>query len=320
MFIEGAKNGIKAVLRRLPYLNYIFARNDELEVGNAKLQEELAHYMTWQPPGHFYSPIPDLAEVRAQEHRLFDRSIRTLGGIDLRRAEQESLLAKFKLYYDEQPFTSHAKPGLRYYFDNQFFSYSDAIYLHCLIRHRRPRRIIEVGSGYSSCVILDTNDLFFDRSINCTHIEPFPDSLHRLIGPDTVEMLNLRQSKLQDVPLELFDELQANDILFVDSTHVAKAGSDVNRLFFDVLPRLKPGVLIHIHDVFFPFEYRRDWLEEGRAWNEAYLLRAFLQYNRSFRILLFSAYVAITSREWLRQNMPLCLEHAGGSLWLERVR
>jgi len=320
MFIEGAKSGIKAVLRRLPYLNYIFAQNDELEIDNTELREELARYMTWQPPGHFYSPIPDLAEVRAQEHKIFDRSVRTLDGIDLRRAEQESLLAELKPYYDEQPFTSHAKPGLRYYFDNQYFSYSDAIYLYCLIRRRRPSRIIEVGSGYSSCVILDTNDLFFDGSINCTHIEPFPDSLHQLVGPETVERLNLRHSKLQDVPLDLFDELQANDILFVDSTHVAKVGSDVNRLFFDVLPRLRPGVLIHIHDIFFPFEYRQDWLEEGRAWNETYLLRAFLQYNQSFRILLFGAYVAITSREWLRQNMPLCLENTGGSIWLERVR
>ena len=185
--------------------------------------------------------------------------------------------------------------------------------------HRKPRRIIEVGSGYSSCVILDTNDLFFDGSISCTHIEPYPDLLHRPVGPEMNETLDIRQSKLQDVPLTLFDELQANDMLFVDSTHVSKAGSDVNTLFFDVLPRLKPGVLVHLHDIFYPFEYRRDWLEEGRAWNEAYLLRAFLQYNHSFRILFFSAYVAVTRQEWLRQNMPLCLEDVAGSLWVERA-
>lgn len=320
MVIETVKNGIKAGLRRLPYLNYIFARNDELEAANAGLQEELARYMTWQPPGHYYSPIPDLAEVHAQANKLFDQSVRTVAGIDLRRAEQESLLAEFLPYYAEQPFTSQAEPGLRYYFDNPFFSYADAVYLYCLMRHRHPRRIIEVGSGYSSCVILDTNDLFFDGSIYCTHIEPYPDLLHRLVGPEMNETLDIRQSKLQDVPLALFDELQANDILFVDSTHVAKAGSDVNTLFFDVLPRLKPGVLVHLHDIFYPFEYRREWLEEGRAWNEAYLLRAFLQYNHSFRILFFSAYVAVTSREWLRQNMPLCLEDVGGSLWFERAR
>jgi len=320
MLIKSAKNRIKAGLRRLPYLNYIFARNNELEEANAQLQEELGRYKTWQPPGHFYSPIPDLAEVRAQSDKLFDQSIRRLAGIDMRRDEQESLLAEFLPYYAEQPFKSYPNFGLRYNFVNPFFNAADAIYLYCLIRHREPRRIIEVGSGFSSCAILDTNDQFFDGSISCTHIEPYPDQLYRLLGSELVGKLDLRQNKLQDVPKSLFDELQANDILFVDSTHVSKVGSDVNTLFFDVLPHLKPGVLVHLHDIFYPFEYRQDWIEEGRAWNEAYLLRAFLQYNHAFNIVIFGSYIALTMRDWLRENMPLCLEDLSGSIWLERAR
>ncbi|MFN2188909.1 MAG: class I SAM-dependent methyltransferase, partial [Candidatus Promineifilaceae bacterium] len=151
--------------------------------------------------------------------RLFDSTDRQLGGIDLRRTEQESLLEELKPYYDEQPFAAQRTAGLRYYFENEYFSYADALYLHCLIRHRQPSRLIEVGSGFSSCVILDTNERFFDGSINCTHIEPFPETLEHLLEPKEIESLDLRRSKVQDIPLELFDQLEANDILFVDSTH-----------------------------------------------------------------------------------------------------
>ena len=99
---------------------------------------------------------------------------------------------------------------------------------------------------------------------------------------------NLRQQTLQSVGVEVFEELGRGDILFIDSTHVSKLGSDVNYLFFEILPRLRSGVRVHIHDVFFPFEYPPKWIAKGIAWNENYLLRGFLQYNDKFRIVLFN--------------------------------
>ena len=124
---------------------------------------------------------------------------------------------------------------------------------------------------------------------------------------------------LQDVDLSLFDVLESGDILFVDSTHVSKVNSDVNRIVFEILPRIARGVFVHIHDVFYPFEYPLDWLREGRAWNEQYLLRAFLQFNASFTIRLFGDYVTHRHADWFSQQMPLCLKNTGGALWLERT-
>ena len=124
---------------------------------------------------------------------------------------------------------------------------------------------------------------------------------------------------VQNVPLAAFEELGDNDILFIDSSHVCKAGSDVNFLVFNVLPALAPGVVVHFHDIGWPFEYPLQWIADGRAWNEAYLLRAFLQYNRSFEILVFNSYAYRTFRSFFEKRMPLYLERPGGSLWLRKT-
>jgi len=116
----------------------------------------------------------------------------------------------------------------------------------------------------------------------------------------------------------IFDALSSNDILFIDSTHVSKTGSDVNRILFDILPRLSRGVFIHFHDVFYPFEYPKEWVYEGRAWNEDYILRAFLEYNDAFEIVLFGTWLAKFERDLLREMMPMTLENPGGSLWLRK--
>lgn len=125
--------------------------------------------------------------------------------------------------------------------------------------------------------------------------------------------------RLQEVDIEIFAELSASDILFIDSTHVCKIDSDVNHIFFRVLPHLKSGVYIHFHDIFYPFEYPKDWVYQGLAWNEAYVLRSFLQYNQSFRIKLFNTYMAIFYNKEFVDAMPIPLNHIGGSIWLEKV-
>jgi hypothetical protein len=126
-------------------------------------------------------------------------------------------------------------------------------------------------------------------------------------------------SRLQDVELAVFDTLGAGDVLFVDSTHVAKVGSDVSYLFFEIIPRLAAGTFVHIHDVFASFEYPLEWLREGRAWNEQYLLHAFLLFNSTFRIRLFGNHMVRHHPAWFRENMPLCLKNPGGAFWMERV-
>jgi hypothetical protein len=272
------------------------------------------------PPGHFYSPIPDWEEVKRRAPRLFGDPPRSLAGIDLREEAQLALAQELAGYYADQPFTPAPAHDRRYYFENPTYSYSDALILHGMIRHARPRRFIEVGSGYSSCVTLDTNDLFFGGRIACSFIEPYPEALHSLLRPGDSERVRIFAEPVQDVSLQVFQELEKDDILFIDSTHVSKVGSDLNALVFDVLPALKPGVYVHFHDLFYPFEYPRGWLVEGRAWNEAYLLRAFLSFNSDFEVVFWNDYQARYNQAWLEAHMPLCLRNTGGSLWLRRKR
>jgi len=270
------------------------------------------------PPGHYYSPIPGIDEVRRNADRLFDRSLRELPGIDLRTDQQLATLEQIKVFYAEQPFHDELTPGFRYSFLNDYYSYSDALFLYGMIRLVRPRRIIEVGSGFSSFVMLDTNQRFFDRPIELTFVEPYPDRLCSRLTDDDLRTVEILRTPVQEVPLERFDALEKDDILFVDSTHVTKIGSDVNRIVFEVLPRLQSGVYVHFHDMFFPFEYPQVWLEQGRFWNEDYLVRAFLQYNSAFQIVIWNQFLYTAFRERLEQAMPLCLKNAGASLWLQR--
>lgn len=270
------------------------------------------------PPGHFYSPIPCLEDVRRDEAAIFTDPPRTILGVDLRESDQLQLLSKFAEYYSTIPFQSRKTEGLRYYYENDAYSYSDAIFLHCMIRHLKPNRIIEVGSGFSSCVTLDTNDRFFEGQIQTTFIEPYPHLLNSLLTDRDRERVKLIPQRLQDVPIEEFQSLGPNDILFVDSTHVSKVHSDVNRIFFEILPALPSGVCIHFHDVFYPFEYPKNWVYQGRAWNEIYLLRSFLQHNESYRIMIMNTFLEHFHEQFFQDHMPLCLMNRGGSIWLQK--
>ena len=271
------------------------------------------------PSGHFYSPIPDLNEIRRYEASIWTAPPREIEGVDLNEKGQVQLLKELGEFYKELPFADGKTENLRYYFENPAFSYSDAIILYSMIRFVKPHHIIEVGSGFSSCVTLDTNELFFNGSIKTTFIEPYPDLFHSLIKDSDREKVRVLPVRLQDVSLTEFDELDRNDILFIDSTHVSKVNSDVNYIFFKILPRLKKGVVIHFHDVFYPFEYPKAWVFEGRAWNEDYILRAFLEYNTAFKVLYFNTFMGNFFEQDLQKHMPLCLKNKGGSLWLQKL-
>jgi hypothetical protein len=280
------------------------------------------------PPGHFYSPIPDLREVKAREKDIWRReAAKEIPGIDLNEQAQLELLDRLKAYYAEQPFTEEKTPHCRYYFANDFFNFCDGIIYYCMLRHLKPKRVIEIGSGFSSCVLLDTNDLFFDSTIRCTFIEPHPERLYSLMGPAGGDKVQVISKPLQDIDVDCFRELSPGDMLFVDSSHVSKVGSDVNVILFEIVPALAPGVHIHFHDVFYPFEYPREWVYRRWAWNELYLLKAFLSHNRDFSISLFESFLERFHGERLRDALPLAPRHSsagptltGGSLWIERVK
>ncbi|OLE61631.1 MAG: hypothetical protein AUI36_11460 [Cyanobacteria bacterium 13_1_40CM_2_61_4] len=289
----------------------------QLQAALEECRRELERYRTWAPPGDVLSPIPSIAEVKLRQKEIYAVP-RELPGLDLNEEGQLQLFDKLRDFYPEQPFSARQTEGRRYWFENPAYSYSDAILLYCMMRHLRPRRIIEVGAGYSSCAMLDTNELFFANSIHCTFIEPQPQLLRSLLSNQDLERITIVEKQLQEVDSLPFAELQANDILFIDSSHVAKIDSDVNHIFFRILPLLGSGVYIHFHDIFYPFEYPLDWVYEGRAWNETYLLRAFLQYNREFEIQLFNTFIDWFHKEKYFRDLPLVQKNTGGSIWLKR--
>ncbi|WP_169578577.1 class I SAM-dependent methyltransferase [Salinimicrobium terrae] len=166
--------------------------------------------------------------------------------------------------------------------------------------------------------MMDTNDLFFNNEIDLTFIEPFPDNrLRHLIGK-AEEQVKIIEEEVQAVNLDLFKGLETGDILFVDSSHVVKTGSDVHFILKKVLPILKKGVLIHFHDIHFPFEYPKDWVLNGFGWNEVYYIHAFLMYNGEFKIRMFNDFLSKCHSEKIT-SIPFMPKAAGSSLWLEKA-
>jgi predicted O-methyltransferase YrrM len=283
----------------------------------ARLEAERAAWARFSPPGHFYSPLPSGEEVA----EAFARGGfgPPFGGVDLNEAGQVARLERFAKFYPEQPFPEERTAGRRFFLNNNSYGHFDAIMLYCMLREARPRRIIEVGSGFSSAAMLDANEHALGGAVNFTFIDPDMARLRPLLRDGDHARATLIEQRVQEVPLETFASLGENDVLFIDSSHVSKIGSDVNRLYLDVLPVLAPGVLIHIHDVAGNLEYPREWFDEGRAWNEQYLLRAFLMHNAAYRIELFTGWLFNTRHAWFREKMPLCARGGGGQIWLRKL-
>ena len=266
--------------------------------------ENLLHF----PPGHYYSTIPSKEDV---DNYLSKSSPlpKELPGIDLSMDVQKQFLDQIKMLKKEYVWTANKQDGHFYYSENNMFGEGCASVLYSMIRIFNPKRIIEIGSGHSTSMMVDTNRLFQDNSIKITCIEPYPCRLHEVFGKDMDKYIKLHEKKLQEVDIALFDELVEGDICFIDSSHVTKLESDVNKNLFEILPRLKKGVIIHFHDILYPFEYPRKWIEENWGWNEAYILRAFLQFNKDFEIIFWGNCV----QHLLGPKLPL-----GGSIWLRK--
>jgi predicted O-methyltransferase YrrM len=263
-------------------------------------------------PVHFYQPIPD---TKSLPEELWSRPSE-LVGIDMNQRAQLDLLQIFSRLRDEfQAFpTAPTAEQDRFYLGNGLFDGVDALVAYCMVRHFQPRLIIEVGSGFSSLVLGQAAAKNGCAPLVC--IEPFPREFLRKGFPG---LQTLIEKNVQQIDLEFFSRLESGDMLFIDSSHTVKIGSDVNYLFLEVLPRLKPGVIVQVHDVFLPFEYRRDWvLDEFRFWTEQYLLQAFLTFSSQFEVLLGNYYLNHYHEQDLKAVFPDLPRWIGGSFWIRR--
>jgi predicted O-methyltransferase YrrM len=238
-------------------------------------------------PVNYYQPIPD---TRSLTDAIWQRRS-ALVGIDMREAEQLALASRLSASYAAECQRLPRAPGVDhgFYIGNGWFDSIDAEFLYCLIRHVKPMRVIEIGSGYSTLVASEAARVNLAEDGHRTEInaiEPYPrDFLVERAG----DRWQLTRSPVEEVPFSVFAALEANDILFIDSSHVVRIGGDVVYEFLEVIPRLAPGVLVHVHDIFLPDDYPQEWvLRTRRFWTEQYLLRAFLMFNSDFHVLLSS--------------------------------
>lgn len=260
-------------------------------------------------PVHFYEPIPDTRTLPAS---LWEP--RDAVGVEMNEARQLEFLSictQYKSEYEAFPRTKPDKLG--FWTANPAFGSIDAEILYCMVRHFRPNRVIEIGSGYSTFVTAAALKKNGTGELTC--IEPYPDA-ERLDASG----VHLIQQRVQDVPLDIFTALERNDILFIDSSHVVCCGSDVQFEFFEIIPRLKPGVIVHFHDIFLPDEYPRSWImKTHHFWNEQYILQAFLMYNRLFEVMWGSHFMRSKhSQELGRTFSAYRQEIDSGSFWIRR--
>ena len=273
------------------------------------------------PYGHFYSPIVDADEIAGRADAIWNENT-ALAGIDLNDARHvEILQAWFPKFIGEYDYPDEGDPNnpAGYFNLNDQFSWLDARALFVFLRHLQPKRVVEVGSGFSSLLIADVNHRFLGERMEFTCVEPYP---REFLRRGMAGLTRLVDQKAQDVGFAVFDSLEAGGFLFIDSSHVAKTGSDVNFLFFDVLPRLKAGVFVHVHDIFLPMEYPRERvIEQNRSWNEQYLLRALLMFSRRFRVVFGAAHAAQSHGPAVVKALARPDGHGmgGGSFWIEVI-
>jgi len=273
------------------------------------------------PLDHYYSPVPNnraLAREPARS-RVWPRDPAATPGVDWRDQQQVSLVRDEFAKQSELSFPDGPTGDRRdYHAQSEMFSRLDASVLAALLRRFRPRRMIEVGCGWSSLVTARVNREYLEGSMHFTCVEPYPPEFLS-DGIDGISELIV--SPVEQLALETFQQLGEGDVLFIDTSHTVKTGGDVVFLFGEVLPRLAPGVVIHIHDMFLPRDYPQEWVFDGRAWNEQYLVRAFLSFNSAFRVLLGVGYMSHFHPDVLAGWLPSYPERygdGGGSLWIQR--
>ena len=262
---------------------------------------------------HFYSPVPDTSTLsEATWNNRYDHLL------ELDHDTTLMLLQRMEPFGPELADVP-ARSECGYCWDNPAFDGGDASLLYGMIRLVRPRRIIEIGSGWSTLIGLRGLQMNGAGEYLC--IEPYPNPDIQRLGREG--RITLDQRRVQDVPLAVFEELQANDILFINSTHVAQIGSDVSRELLQIVPRQAPGVLIHLHDIFLPFEVPRDWVVNKKLfWNEQLLLAAFMACNSEYKAMASNQLIARDPvlGAAARRAFPHTPVIGGGSFWFSRLQ
>jgi hypothetical protein len=264
----------------------------------------------------FYSPIPDVWQLpdaawqRASPMRGVDWDLEA----QLRFLEENLAPHIPDFRWTQEPTGDRDA----YYVNNDTFGIVDSTTLFAMIRHLRPRRILEMGSGFTTLTLAQAAraNAADGHPVDLRVFDPYPG----VVRDELPGLTALVRTRAQDVPLSTFEALEPGDVLFVDTTHTVKMGSEVNYLILDVLPALRQGVVVHFHDIYLPWEYRRELLEDyGLYWSEQYLLQAFLACNSEFEILCAIHAVAQTFNERLRQLIPMQPGGSGAGFWIRRV-
>ncbi len=262
-------------------------------------------------PSGYYSVVTRFEDVPAE---VWARRSE-LAGIEFDTAAQLEWAQRELATYTAE-FAANEPPGWTP--SNDWYDRGDADVLYAMLRRLRPRRIVEVGSGFSSMVIdaacaANARD---GQAADYQAYDPYPriDAVGRL-----PQLGRLHTMRAQDIPAEVFTSLEAGDVLFIDTSHTVKPGGDVNRLVLDVLPCLAVGVVVHFHDILLPGEYHPRWYAEGLQWNEAYLVQAFLCLNRDFAVRVGLSGLWLEQREGLEALVPGLGNHWPSALWIERI-
>jgi len=273
------------------------------------------------PAGHYYSSMYDARELTREpaRSRIWPLAPPDHPGIDWNSEGQRAFLRDVLAGQERLALRPDGDPEDGEYFaSNGQYPPLDAWILEGVLRHLRPARMIEVGSGFSSLVTARVNREQLGGELHFTCIEPHPRGFLQR-GVDGIT--ELVAEKVEDVELARFEELRAGDVLFIDTSHVVRTGGDVVWLYGRVLPRLRSGVLVHIHDVFLPGDYPEQWVAEGWGWNENYLVEAFLQFNSGYEVLLAAQWALHNATAEIDLAFPQfagCTEQGAGALWLRR--
>ncbi len=274
---------------------------------------------------HFYSPVPDTRDLERRADLWETDS--EMPGVDLRVDQQLEMLRSVfaRLRHEcDFPLQDTGVPH-EYFIRNRAFGLISAAVLHCMIRHFAPRTIVEIGSGNSTYVaaraaLMNGSE---GKSTRLIAVEPYPNDTLRKGFPGLTRLI---PRPAQEIGLSLFTDLQAGDILFIDSSHVVRLGNDVLFLFLEVIPRLRKGVVIHVHDIFFPRPYPREWVvRQRRFWTEQYLLQALLVCNPCFEVLWCGSLMQLKHADALRATFPppeglgSGENYQSSSFWMRRV-
>ena len=304
-WLKGLKRNIHWLVARLVAI--ILRPGALWDPRNFRLWERRGYHII---PLHFYYPIPDTRELSAKEWRDSQ-----MPGIDFRPDAQRDLLRAISARYSSEyrALPVDANGSGQFHVQNDAFSGIDPYVYYCIIRRFRPRTVIEVGSGYST--LLGARACRQNGGARYVCIDPWP----RPLVEEAINDVELLRCQVEDLDVRLFEQLRANDVLFIDSSHVVRTAGDVCFIILEVLPRLAEGVLVHFHDIFFPSDYPKEWIAEKHLfWTEQYLVHAYLAENTHAQVVFASHYMAKRYPHEVRQSFPDAPWIGGASLWIQK--